>query len=331
MIAVRRRYGPIVCRTALVFAALGPFFLTELELFTASRAGILALWAVSLNLLLGQTGMVSFAHAAFFGIGAYSVALLWLHLGWSAVLGIPLAVLAGAALAMVSGVLALRAVRLYFALLTLALSQLAYAVVFQWYAFTRGDNGIHGIEVPAILSSPVTSYYFVVALAVLGITALRMIARSPFGAALLAIRENRTRAQFLGLDVRRYELAAFTLAGAFAALAGSLFAVFYREAYPSLMFWAAAATPIFMILIGGMHRFWGPVVGAIVYVLLEETVTRQTLYPNLVLGAVLLTFVLLMPEGLAGVAQSVRTRLQRRKPDKEAEPQPSRARVEVRR
>lgn len=295
-----------------VAAALLPFVLTQIELFTASRIIILTLFATSLNLLLGQTGLVSFAHAAYFGVGAYTAALLWLHLGLSPLLGIPLSLPIGAAIALVTGAFALRAVRLYFALLTLALSQLLYVIAFQWYSFTRGDNGIHGIEVPRFLDSIATSYWFVLAIALLGMLALRAVATSPFGAALAAIRENRQRASFISLNVKRYELAVFTIAGAFAALAGSLFAVLNREAYPNLLFWTAAATPIFVILIGGMFRFIGPLVGAVVFVILEETVTQQTLYSNFVLGLILLVIVLVAPGGIEGIAERLFARIRGR-------------------
>ncbi|MGH2395000.1 MAG: ABC transporter permease subunit, partial [Candidatus Limnocylindria bacterium] len=126
--------GTLAWGMVAVAAAFAPFVLTELELFTASRIVILALWATSLNLLLGGTGIVSFAHAAYFGVGAYTVGLLWFHLGWSPLLGIPLAIPMGALVAVVTGVVAFRAVRLYFSLLTLALSQLVFVIVFQWYS-----------------------------------------------------------------------------------------------------------------------------------------------------------------------------------------------------
>jgi branched-chain amino acid transport system permease protein len=307
----KRRRAAVWIGLALV-AVLLPFFLTQIELYTASRIIILALFATSLNLLLGQTGLVSFAHAAYFGVGAYTAALLWLHLDLSPLWGIPLSIPVGAAVAFVTGAFALRAVRLYFALLTLALSQLLFAIAFQWYSFTRGDNGIHGIRGPAFLDSIANSYWFVTVIALLGMIALRFVVTSPFGAALVAIRENRQRASFIGLNVKRYELAAFTIAGAFAALAGSLFAVFNREAYPNLLVWTANATPIFVILIGGMFRFIGPTIGAVVFVILEETVTRQTLYSNIVLGVILLTIVLVAPDGIEGIAERILARFRGR-------------------
>jgi branched-chain amino acid transport system permease protein len=297
----------------LAVAIPAPLVLGELQLFTASRIVIYGLWALSLNLLLGQTGLVSFAHAAFFGIGAYSVGLVSLHLGWSAIIGIPLSLAAGGTIALLMGLVALRAVHLYFSMLTLAISQLLFVLAFTSYDFTLGDNGIHGIELPSFLADTSQVYWFVVAVAGIGVLALGLIWRSPFGASLQAIRDNRLRAAFIGLHVRRYELAAFTVAGMFAALAGSLFAVVNRSAYPGLLDWTQGAVPIFIILIGGMFRFYGPIVGAIAYVLLEEAVTRETLYSNLVLGAIFLAIVLIAPTGITGITGRVVGRLGRRR------------------
>jgi len=309
--ALAARRPQLVAVALVVLAALAPFVLKEIELFTASRIVILALWACSLNLLLGQTGLVSFAHAAYYGVGAYTVALVWLHLDWSPLIGVPLAIPIGALLAFVSGLFALRAVRLYFALLTLALSQLVYVIAFQWYSFTRGDNGIHGVEMPEFLDSTANGYWFILAITVIAMIGLWAIARSPFGAALVAIRENRQRAAFVGINVKRYELAAFTIAGTFAAIAGALFAIFNREAYPNLLFWTQSSIPIFVILIGGMFRFWGPIVGAVVYGLLEEQIAGQTEYSHFIFGAIVLLIVLVIPTGVEGLGERIAARFRK--------------------
>lgn len=314
MNALAQRKGLVASIALGVLAALGPFFLKEIELYTASRIVILALWATSLNLLLGQTGLVSFAHAAYFGIGSYVVALVWTHLGWSPLIGIPLAIPVGALIAFLTGAFALRAVRLYFALLTLALSQLVYVIVFQWYSFTGGDNGIHGIDMPEFLDSIANAYWFVLAITIVAMIGLRIVAVSPFGAALVAIRENRQRASFLGINVKRYELAAFTIAGTFAAIAGALFAVFNREAYPNMLFWTENSVPIFVILIGGMFRFWGPLIGAVVYVLLDEAVAGQTEYSHFILGVIVLAIVLLIPSGIEGLIDKISSRFRKGSP-----------------
>lgn len=317
MRSIVERRSQVAAVVVVVLAAFAPFVLKEIELFTASRIVILVLWATSLNLLLGQTGLVSFAHAAYYGVGAYAVALVWMHLGWSPLLGIPLAIPVGALFAVVTGLFALRAVRLYFALLTLALSQLVFVIAFQWYSFTRGDNGIHGIDVPEFLNSTANAYWFVLAVTVVAMIALWIIARSPFGAALVAIRENRQRAAFVGINVKRYELAAFTIAGTFAAIAGSLFAIFNREAYPDLLFWTQSSIPIFVILIGGMFRFWGPMLGAVVYGILEEQIAGQTEYSHFIFGVILLVIVLVIPTGVEGLAEKIGARV-RKNPATEA-------------
>lgn len=297
------------------FVLLLPYYLGEVELFTASRILILALFATSLNLLLGQTGLVSFAHAAYFGLGAYTIALVAIHTEISPMLALVAAPFVAGAVAYVTGRFALRATALYFALLTLALSQLIYVIVFQWYGFTRGDNGIHGIEMPAFLDDIVNAYWFVAAVVLVGLAALSIVFRSPFGAGLSAIRDNRQRAGFIGIDVSKHEALAFTVAGAFAGLAGALFAIFNREAYPNLLYWTANATPIFIVLIGGMYRYLGPLVGAVIYVLLDEQITRDTQYSNLVLGIILLVIVLAAPGGIIELGERLWAKLRGRSPD----------------
>ena len=192
-------------------------------LVLGTSALVLALWSVSYNLMLGYTGMVSFAHAAYYGIGAYTVALLYQDLHWSVLPGLALSPLVAGLAGLITGFISLRAVRLYFALLTLAISQVCFVIAFEWYSFTGGDNGIHGISPPDFLINPTAQYYFVAA--VVGVCLLIMfsLVRSPFGAALLAIRENRLRAASVGLDIKRYELAVFTISAAFAGVAGGLF------------------------------------------------------------------------------------------------------------
>lgn len=313
----RLKRMPLELRWGLPLVAVAyllPYYLGEVELFTAGRVLILALFATSLNLLLGQTGLVSFAHAAYFGLGAYTIALVAIHTEISPILALLGAPVVAGAIAYVTGRFALRATELYFALLTLALSQLIYVIVFQWYGFTKGDNGIHGIDMPAFLDDVVNAYWFVAVVALIGLGALSVVFRSPFGAALTAIRDNRQRASFIGIDVSKHEALAFTIAGAFAGLAGALFAIFNREAYPNLLYWTANATPIFIVLIGGMYRFLGPLVGAVVYVLLDEQITRDTQYSNLVLGVILLVIVLAAPGGIIELGERVWAKLRGRTP-----------------
>jgi branched-chain amino acid transport system permease protein len=259
---------------------------------------VLAVFATSFNVLLGYTGLVSFAHGAYYGVGAYTVALLALHLGWSPTLGFVLAPFVTAAVAYLTGLVALRATRLYFALLTLALAQLIFLVTFQWRSLTRGDDGIHGVVLPPALTPPVPRYYAVLALAAVALAVLGLVLRSPFGATLRAIRENRERTGFLGIKVKRYELAAFTLGGAFAGYAGGMYVLFDRQAFPLLMYWTTSAQPIFVTLIGGLSSYAGPAVGAVVFVFLRDYITRNLDYWQAVLGVVLLLIILFLPGGI---------------------------------
>jgi ABC-type branched-subunit amino acid transport system ATPase component/ABC-type branched-subunit amino acid transport system permease subunit len=283
-----------------------PFYLSPGDEYIAGLAVIAILLALSYNLLLGSTGMVSFGHAAFYGIGAFTVALITTRMHGDALLGLALSPLIGAVFGLLAGAFCLRAVHLYFSLLTLAVSQLLYVAAFEADTITGGDNGIHGIPIPDFLNDPTRVYYFVLAVVAVGAALLFVITRSPFGSALNAIRENRQRAAFIGLRVRAYELAAFTIASSLAAVAGALYAVYDQQAFPGLMFWTESGIPILMVLIGGSGIFFGPALGAIFYTFLAAKVQSSTIYWDLIIGAVLLFIVLALPGGLASVPERVR-------------------------
>src|SRR5258708_4069960 len=271
-----------------------------------TSALVLALWAISYNLMLGYAGMVSFAHAAYYGIGAYTVALLYQDLHWSVLPGLALSPLVVGAAGLVTGFISLRAVRLYFSLLTLAISQVGYVIAFEWYSFTGGDNGIHGISPPDFLSNPTVLYYFVAAVVAVCLLIMFGLVRSPFGAALLAIRENRLRAASIGLNVKRYELAVFTISAAFAGVAGALFAIYDNQAFPDLMKWTESAHPIVVTLLGGSGTFLGPALGAAVYIWLANSVGKSLPAPfDIVLGAIVLGIVLVAPGGLGSAREGI--------------------------
>jgi ABC-type branched-subunit amino acid transport system ATPase component/ABC-type branched-subunit amino acid transport system permease subunit len=246
--------------------------------------------------------MVSFAHAAYYGIGAYTVALLFQRYHVPALVGLTLTPLVAAAFGLVTGLIALRAVRLYFSLLTLAISQLLYSLAFNAYGLTGGDNGIHGIQVPDALSDYTTMYYFVGAVVAVCLVLMFLLTRSPFGAALATIRENRERARSVGINVRAYELAVYTIAAMFAGVAGGLYAVFQQQAFPEMLYWTANAQPVVVALLGGIGSFLGPALGAFVYTYLASQLS--TSFSNefdVLLGAVVLLVVLVVPGGLASV------------------------------
>jgi len=298
---------------------LNPDYSAKFTVFLATSAVILALWAASYNLMLGYAGMVSFAHAAYYGIGAYTVGYLYSRFNLTAPLGLIAVPLVGGVFGFVTGLIALRAVRLYFSLLTLAISQVLFAIAFSWQPL-GGDNGIHAITIPDPLTNRTNMYYFVLAITIVCLLVMWSITRAPFGAAMLAIRENRERARSVGINVKAYELAIYTIGAIFGAMAGGLFAVFQQEAYPEMLYWTANAQPVVVSLLGGTGSFLGPALGAFVYTLLDNWITSQL--PNLaaglggpdiknqvaqlfdlILGLIVLTIVLVTPGGLASLPQ----------------------------
>jgi branched-chain amino acid transport system permease protein len=296
------------------YEQINPDVSSKFYIFLGTSALVLALWAVSYNLMLGYTGMVSFAHAAYYGVGAYTVAFLFKRYSLPALEGLLLAPLVAGLVGFVTGLVALRAVRLYFSLLTLAISQLLFSIAFSWCGFGC-DNGLHGVQLPDQLSDYTTQYYFVGGVVAIALVLMFGIVRSPFGAALSAIRENRERAGSIGLNVKAYELTVFTLASVFAGLAGGLFAIFQQEAYPEMLYWTANAQPIVVALLGGTSAFLGPAIGAFIYVALDNTISKQFPYQfDIILGAIVLAVVLVVPGGFSDLPRllaALRARVRR--------------------
>jgi branched-chain amino acid transport system permease protein len=286
----------------LVAQALNDSFYVGL----ASRELIFALAATSLNLILGFGGMVSFGHAAFMGVGAYAVAILMQHGVASAWIAWPLAVLASALFAFVIGAISLRTQGVYFIMITLAFAQMLYYVAVSLKAY-GGEDGLalaaRSSLVPGIdLADDSVFYYVVLAVAVLALAGVQRLLNARFGHTLQAIRENETRMAAIGYPVYRHKLAAFTLAGALAGLAGALAANQSGFVSPSLLQWSQSGMLMMMVILGGIGRLWGGVVGAAVFLLLEEVLSAHTIHWQFALGAVLLGVVLAAPNGLAGFA-----------------------------
>ena len=293
--------------TALIVASIAlayllPAFLADSYLFIAIDFLIMALFAVSYNLLLGQTGMLSFGHAAYYGVGAYTVAILAAKLGVPVYLGLFAAPICAGVIALLVGWFAVRVTGMYFGILTLAFGQLLHTIVMGWYSFTGGDDGLP-VMPPDWLLAPQSYYLFALTVVLVSIGLLRLISVSPFGQALAAIRENRQRATFVGLGVRNYELAAFVIAGSFAGIAGALRAPIQQMAFPSLMHWTQSAEPVLMALAGGIHTFLGPVVGAALFVFANFVITTMSDYPLLIFGTIVLLVVMFLPDGIVGAIQ----------------------------
>ncbi len=267
------------------------------------RVSAMALFATSLNLLVGGTGMVSFGHGMFYGLGAYSFALLMQMTDMS----LPVAALAAIAItalgALVVGAVCIRLGTIYFAFVTLAMQMLFYSVIISWQSLTGGDQGLRG-GIPRRelfgfeLGSQLHLYQLCAVVMVLGLLAMRHISASPFGTTLRMIRDNETRAGFLGVVLWRARLTAFVLAGAFAGLGGVLAALFVSGAYPELADWPNSGQAIFAVMLGGIDTFLGPLVGTMILLALNDIVTRVTEYHGLVLGLVILAFALGLRRGV---------------------------------
>ncbi|HRO60155.1 MAG TPA: ATP-binding cassette domain-containing protein, partial [Burkholderiaceae bacterium] len=285
-----------------------------LTLTSATDLVIFSIAALGLNLLLGHTGLTSFGHGAWFGIGAYAAALSQLH--WFERQFVPpllFALVFVAVLALAMGFLILRRRGVYFALLTLALSALTFAIAFRWTALTGGESGLGGIVRPAIgpvdLDDPVV---FLVVVSLIGFGVLYLfqrLLRSPFGHVIVAIRENEQRAAFQGYDTNRYKLLAFTISATITGLAGALLAFHHRfaSAEPTSVIFSGEL--LAMVIIGGMRSLIGPALGALFYILFREYLSIFT--PNWLLyfGLLFIAFILFSPNGLIGVWGRIRDRL----------------------
>ena len=299
--------------TLVVFlaACTVPWIGSRYDTFLAAQIVIDALFAVSLNLLLGTTGLVSFGHVAYFGVGAYVCGILMKTYGLPFIVAFPAAGLGAAFFALVSGFFCVRLMKLYFAMLTLAFSQIVWAIAYKWNSMTGGDQGLPEIPYPNLdwmsaipwlgdLQVGARFYLLTLVIVALSLALLHQIVRSPFGRMLTTIRDNPERAAFIGLNVRAYELAAFVVAGGFAGLAGALYGIFSRGVFADYVFWSKSAEVIIMAILGGIDFFWGPPVGALALVWLNQEITDYTQYWPFVLGILLLALLFAFPGGIVG-------------------------------
>jgi branched-chain amino acid transport system permease protein len=297
-----------------VWAALiaAPYWMPVFGGYTAlgSRVLVLALGAMSVNFLLGFTGVLSFGHAAYFGLGAYGAGFC---LKWFA-LSSPLALIAGTLMGgIIGGLLGALLVRrrgVYFAMVTIAFGQVFYYIAFQWSSVTGGDDGLRGFSRQPlhlgfttidILNDANAFYYFILVCFALAVGAMGFILRSPFGHTMIAIRENERRARFLGIPVERHIWIAFTLSCFFMAFAGSLYAELNNFADPRVLHYALSGDFVIMAVMGGMRTFWGPLLGAIVFVVLQDYLSSVTVNWMSFIGILIVMIVLFFPRGILGL------------------------------
>jgi branched-chain amino acid transport system permease protein len=312
--------------TLLIFLATLtlPWVGSRYDTFIGTQIAIYSLFAMSLNLLLGTTGLVSFGHAAYFGIGSYGCGILMKMLGVPFWLSFPAAGLIAAAFAVVFGFFCVRLTKIYFAMLTLAFAQIVWAICFKWNDLTGGDQGLPDVPFPDLAwlgSLPGFQrfrigelfYVLTLVLVALCIAALRRLTDSPFGRVLTTIRENPERAASIGVNVRAYELAAFAIAAGFAGLSGALFGIFNRGVFADFVFWSKSADVMIMTILGGMQHFWGPAVGALVLTLLNQQITAFTEYWPFVLGTILVVLLFAFPGGILGALEAALSRVVKRR------------------
>lgn len=269
---------------------------------------VLGLYAVGFNLLFGYTGLLSFGHAAFLGSGAYGCGIALVHFGvpWfgAILVGVAVSVVFAAAM----GFLAIRTRGIYFAMVTLALSQCVYYLFYQAVSLTGGENGLRGINLAEIsllgvevnFLNPTTKYYVILAFVAFALWMLSRLLASPFGAVLEAVRENEGRARACGYDVARTKFVAFVISGSFCGLAGALKALHLSIVPIETLHYLTSGQVVMMALLGGMGTFFGPFVGAAAFLLLEDVLTTLTSHWQLALGAVFVMFVLFFPKGIWG-------------------------------
>jgi len=304
-----------VMSMALVAA---PLWMPLLGGYTAlgSRVLVLALGAMAVNFLLGFTGVLSFGHAAWFGLGAYACGLTLKFIAASTPLGLLAGTLVGGTAGAILGALLVRRRGIYFAMVTIAFGQVFYYIAFQWSSLTGGDDGLRGFARQPLdlkvfhvdlLHNDVAFYYFVLICFVVAVALMAFILRSPFGRTMIAIRENERRARFLGIPIELHVWIAFTLSCFFMAFAGGLYALLNNFADPRMLHYSLSGDFVIMAVMGGMRAFWGPLLGAIVFVVLQDYISSVTVNWMSFIGILIVLIVLFFPRGVLGALRQRRT------------------------
>ena len=282
-----------------------PQFAPRFYVYILALIYVTALLAMSLNMVVGHGGLFQFHHAVFYGVGAYAVALMLTKTSLPTWIGFIVGPVVAAVTGLIIGWFCVRLTRLYFGMLQISLGSLIWAVVFRWYSFTGGDDGIHGVPMPSLISSLNSSYYFILITLVVCLILMYMILKSPFGSTLQAIRDNSQRCEAVGINVRRYQLGGIVVATFFAGVAGVLFVALERSVFAEMLFWVLSLEIFIMCLLGGWFTFAGPILGAAITVALRTFVGKYTEYWTLILGIILILVIFFLPEGVMGFFQEL--------------------------
>ncbi len=296
-----RRLETFACLAAVIVLLLLPFVLPDFYVYFAALVLVTGLFATSLNLVLGYGGMYQFHHAVFYGAGAYAFALMLTKAHaplWLACLCAPLV---SAVLGFLIGAICVRLSKLYFGMLQLSLGSLVWAIVYRWYSFTGGDNGINEIPLPNAISSTTGAYYLTAVVVVVCLFLMYRIVNSPFGKIFQAIRDNPERSEAIGVNIRLHQLKGEVIAAFFAGIAGVLYVVVEGTVVPDMLFWTVSLEVMVMCLLGGWYTFLGPLLGAAVIVGLRTFTGAYTEHWSLILGIILMALILWLPEGVLGL------------------------------
>ncbi len=291
-----------------------PYWLNAVGGYTqlGSTVLIMALAATALNFLLGYTGVLSFGHAAYFGLGAYGAGLIIKDVVPNTLVGMAVGVAAAVAAAAVVGRLIVHLRGIYFAMVTIAFGQVFYFIAYRWNSVTGGDDGLSnwgrqpinfGVVKLDIAKDPIAFYYFVLFFFALSLVIMAALLRSPFGRTLLAIRENERRARFLGIPVDQHIWLSWMISCTFAGLAGALFALLNNFADPHYLRWDQSGEFVIMAVLGGMRSFWGPLIGAAIFVVLQDYVSTMTQNWMSYIGLFFVLIVLFFPAGVLGIVR----------------------------
>jgi branched-chain amino acid transport system permease protein len=296
-------FGPIAVIFIVLFIL--PIFVPRFYVYILALIYVTALLAMSLNMVVGHGGMFQFHHGVFYGVGAYTVALMLTKTKLPMWIGFIAGPLVAAITGLIIGWFCVRLTRLYFGMLQISLGSLIWAIVFRWYGFTGGDDGIHGVSMPSIISSLNGSYYFILIIFSICLVLMYMIFKSPFGSTLQAIRDNPQRCEAVGINVRRYQLSGIVVATFFGGVAGVLFVVLERSVFAEMLFWVLSLEIFIMCLLGGWFTFAGPILGSAIIVALRTFVGKYTEYWTLILGVILILVIFFLPEGVMGFFQDL--------------------------
>jgi len=282
-----------------------PPFIPRFYTYILTLIFVMSLFAMSLNMLVGHGGLFQFHHAAFYGVGAYTAALIFTKTSLGFWFGFLAGPLAAALTGLLIGLFCIRLSNLYFGMLQISLGSLIWAIALRWYSLTGGDDGIHGIPIPEFLTTQSHSYYFILIVLGICLVLLYLIYKSPFGSTLQAIRDNAERCEAVGINVRRHRLIAMTIATFFAGVAGVLFVVLERSVFPDLLFWVLSLEIFIMCLLGGWFTFAGPILGAAIIISLRTFVGAYTEYWTLILGVILILLIFFLPEGVVSIVSKI--------------------------